>query len=55
MFYSDVDENSIVDNNSENASVKLYEYVLFVKILVSIEFYVCIKFIQYKIYVLKII
>jgi len=37
MFYSDVDENSIVDDNSQNVSVKLYEYVLFVKILVLIE------------------
>jgi len=37
MFYSDVDENSFVDDNSQNVSVKLYEYVLFVKILVLIE------------------
>jgi len=37
MFYTDVDENSFVDDNSQNVSVKLYEYVLFVKILVFIE------------------
>jgi len=37
MFYSDVDENIFVDDNSQNVSVKLYEYVIFVKILVLIE------------------
>lgn len=37
MFYSGVEENSFVDDNSQNVSVKLYEYVLFVKILVLID------------------
>jgi len=37
MFCSGVEENSLIDDNSQNVSVKLYEYVLFVKILVIID------------------
>lgn len=44
MFYTDLDNKSFGDNDSQNVSVKIYEYVVFVEIFVSLYLLLCYKF-----------